>query len=345
MHTAAKLAGYVLGLAAVFAGAVAIGAATGPSVAAVGPSATDPAGAADSHAGGVDAAHPNAGEAHAAEEMSTPMAMPTAAEPPGGLMVSQDGYTLALAERSMPSGPAVPLRFQILGPDGDPVTGYQRKHDKDLHLIVVRRDLSGFQHLHPTLASDGTWTVPVNLSAAGQYRVFADFTPIGHGGLTLGADLAVSGLYQPVPLPAANASAELSDGYRVSLDGGLVAGQDSELILRVSKDGVPVTDLQPYLAAYGHLVALRVGDLAYLHVHPAGHPGDGVTPAGPDITFDATVPSAGDYRLFLDFQHNGVVRTAEFTVSAGETGAAAGTAAAVPEAAVPDAAGTDGHGH
>jgi copper chaperone CopZ len=74
-----------------------------------------------------------------------------------------------------------------------------------------------------------------------------------------------------------------------------------------------VTDLEPYLAAYGHLVALRAGDLAYLHVHPAGEPGDGKTPAGPDITFYATAPSTGDYRLFLDFQHDGVVRTAEFT--------------------------------
>ena len=46
-----------------------------------------------------------------------------------------------------------------------------------------------------------------------------------------------------------------------------------------------MTDLQPYLAAYGHLVALRQGDLAYLHVHPDGEPGDGRTKAGPDIVF------------------------------------------------------------
>ena len=45
--------------------------------------------------------------------------------------------------------------------------------------------------------------------------------------------------------------------------------------------------------------------------------GDGVTPAGPQIQFVAEVPSAGDYRLFLDFQHDGVVRTAQFTVPTG----------------------------
>ena len=120
--------------------------------------------------------------------------------------------------------------------------------------------------------------------------------------------------------------------------GQLVAGQESQLTLSVSKDGAPVTDLQPYLAAYGHLVALRSGDLAYLHVHPAGEPGDGVTPAGPGIAFYATAPSAGDYRLFLDFQHNGVVRTAAFTMRAEESQGAAGPS-------TNPAAGTDGHGH
>jgi hypothetical protein len=89
------------------------------------------------------------------------------------------------------------------------------------------------------------------------------------------------------------------------------------LALTVTKDGVPVTDLDRYLAAYGHLVALRAGDLAYLHVHPAGEPGDGTTSAGPSITFYADVPTAGDYRLYLDFQHRGAVRTAGFTVHAG----------------------------
>ena len=180
----------------------------------------------------------------------------------------------------------------------------------------------------------------MDLSAAGEYRVFADFTPTGHdGGLTLGADLAVPGAYQPVPLPAADPSAAVVDGYVVTLAGDLVPGRSSELTSDGQQGRPPVTDLQPYLAAYGHLVALRAGDLAYLHVHPAGAPGDGVTPAGPGITFYATAPTAGDYRLYLDFQHDGVVRTAEFTVHAGQPD---GAAAAPATTAVTATAGT-GH--
>ena len=85
----------------------------------------------------------------------------------------------------------------------------------------------------------------------------------------------------------------------------------------MTRAGAPVRDLQPYLGAYGHLVALRAGDLAYLHVHPEGEPADGRTAAGPGIAFVAEVPSAGTYRLYLDFRHGGAVRTAEFTVVAG----------------------------
>jgi hypothetical protein len=83
------------------------------------------------------------------------------------------------------------------------------------------------------------------------------------------------------------------------------------LTTRIELDGQPVTDLEPYLGAYGHLVAIRAGDLGYLHVHPEeGAP-------GPGIDFATGFPTPGTYRLFLDFQHRGVVRTAAFTVESG----------------------------
>ncbi|MEO3751467.1 hypothetical protein [Streptomyces sp. B6B3] len=238
---------------------------------------------------------------------------------PAGLQVTERGYTLHPMLTETPvAGEETDFAFHILGPDGQPVTGYQENHEKDLHLIVVRRDQSGYQHVHPTLGADGLWTVPLTFASGGDHRVFADFTPAGdpEGQLTLGVDVAVEGPYQPAPQPEHAATATV-DGYTVTLDGELTAGGDSELTLSVSRDGRPVTDLQPYLGAYGHLVVLRAGDLAYLHVHPEGEPGDGETPSGPGITFHTEAPSDGSYRLYLDFRHDGAVHTAEFTVTAG----------------------------
>ncbi len=325
MNTPTKLGAYALGLVAVFGAAAGIGSVVGP----VGAAADD------------TATH---GESHAESPMDT-SARPSSAAGThlaGGLQISQDGYTLDVAGE-LPAGAATPVSFRVLGPDGRPVTAYDTAHDEDLHLIAVRRDLTGYQHVHPELAADGTWSIPLDLTA-GTWRLFADFDPAGDDpALVLGADVAVAGEHTPQPLPEPSTTAEV-DGYTVTLDGELVPGRESELTLSVSRDGQPVTDLQPYLAAYGHLVALRDGDLAYLHVHPAGEPGDGSTVPGPDITFYATALSVGDYRLFLDFQHGDVVRTAEFTVRAGDP-AAAPTGSGTPAAGDAGGHGDDGHTH
>ena len=149
------------------------------------------------------------------------------------------------------------------------------------------------------------------MSAGGSYRAFADFAPTNGEPTTLGVDLSAPGAYEPLT-HAATRIAQV-DGYTVELTGDLVAGQAAPITLAISRDGAPVTDLQPHLGAYGHLVALREGDLAYLHVHPDG---SGAA-AGPQVSFVAEVPSAGRYRLFLDFRHDGAVRTAELTVPTG----------------------------
>ncbi|MFK4067038.1 hypothetical protein [Streptomyces sp. NPDC029674] len=235
---------------------------------------------------------------------------------PGGLSVSANGYTIELDSTIRTAG-VQQVSFRVIGPDGRPVTEFVPEHEKELHFIAVRRDTAGFQHVHPVRDEKGTWSVELALEP-GDWRFFADVHPAGHDGtMTLGIDAAVAGHYDPRPLPEATGIAR-TGAYTVALDGKLLPGEASELTLTVSKDGRPVTDLQPYLAAYGHLVALRVGDLGYLHVHPEGEPGDGVTAPGPGIAFMAVAPTAGTYRLFLDFQHDGVVRTAEFTVRTGE---------------------------
>jgi hypothetical protein len=315
MNPIAKLSAYGAALVLLVAGAYAVGTAVGP---------LRPAAPSDVAPSGVEAAGHGGAHSGTVAEAATD-------HQPAGLASSRGGYTLTPTD---PTPEAGSFSFQITGPDGAPVTAFDVEHDKRMHLIVVRRDTTGFQHVHPEMAPDGTWSVPLAFAAGGSYRAFADFAPTGGEATTLGVDLGVPGEFAPVE-HAPSRTAQV-DGYTVELTGELVPGRASPLTLTVSKDGQPVTDLQPYLAAYGHLVALREGDLAYLHVHPDGEPGDGVTPAGPQIEFVAEVPSAGDYRLFLDFQHGGVVRTAEFTVPTGP---------AVPDAAPAPAHADDGHGH
>jgi hypothetical protein len=279
-----KLAGFAAGLALVFGAAVALGDAVGP----VRDRSETPA-----------AAHGEMGEMEAgghAEEGGH-----AGADPVRGLAVSDDGLTLRLGATIAPVDRTAPLRFRILGAGGETVEDFDLEHTKRMHLIVVRRDLTGFQHLHPAEAADGEWSVPLRLSEPGAYRIFADFS---HDGTpeTLAADLQADGPVRSRPLPAPAATAEV-DGYEVRLAGAPArAGAEAELAFTVTRNGQPVA-LDDYLGAKGHLVALREGDLAFLHVHPDED----------RLRFMATFPSAGRYRLFLQFKAGGEVHTAAFT--------------------------------
>ncbi|MBW0105718.1 hypothetical protein [Pseudonocardia sp. KRD291] len=327
MNTAMRLSAYGAAVALLGAGAYVTGSAVDAPTTHLQPTAqSGPVGHGGSHSGAV-------AEVRAPE----PGAPASNTAQPAGLASTKAGYTFAPATTTLTPGKPTELAFRITGPDSKPVTAFDVEHEKRMHLILVRSDTADFQHVHPAMSADGTWRAPVTLAGGGTYRAFADFTPGGGEATTLRADLFAPGAFTPVA-PKPNRVATAPGGYQVRLDGDLKPGQASEVTLSVARNGRPVTDLQPYLGAYGHLVALRGGDLGYLHVHPEGVPGDGATTPGPQIRFAAEVPTAGTYRLFLDFRHGSEVRTVQFTVPT--TGA---IAAAAPAGSAPSA--EAGHTH
>ncbi|MDQ6745455.1 MAG: FixH family protein [Actinomycetota bacterium] len=237
------------------------------------------------------------------------MTMQHGAMPAGGLAVSQDGYTLEPAQTYFRAGKPATFAFRITYTRGRPVrAGYELESERELHLIVVRRDGLYYQHLHPTRDQSGTWSTQLTLPHAGVYRAFADFQIAGQH-YTLGSDLFAPGDFEPQPLPAPQSTAA-TVGYTVTLHSSSPnAGGESELTFRVTRDGQLVAGLQPYLGANGHLVALREGDLAYLHVHP-----DAAKLAPGEIQFMAAFPTAGPYRLYLQFKSQGMVHTVAYTM-------------------------------
>jgi hypothetical protein len=186
------------------------------------------------------------------------------------------------------------------------VRDFQVEHARRMHVIVVRSDLSGFQHLHPTMAGDGSWRGSIRLRKGGRYRMFADFKHAGKR-RTLAADVPVDGAFKRVRLPAPSPLARTDGGLDVALyHHGPGAGAPAHVQFEVAERGRPVTaELEPYLGAMGHLVAIRQDDLKYLHTHP-----DGGAPA-----FHVEYPTAGNYRVFVQFRHRGRVHTAAFTVA------------------------------
>ena len=236
------------------------------------------------------------------------------AHPVRGVTVAENGLRLVVDDPEFRRGRAETVRFRVVEESGETVRDFDVEHTKRMHVIVARRDFEGFQHLHPQQAKDGSWELPLKLGDAGSYRFFADFSHEKEKA-TLATDLRVDGPANLKPIPEATPVAFSEDRYQVELDGGDVRrGNEAELRFKITKDGETV-HTEPYLGAGGHLVALREGDLAFLHVHPTEHAEGEAEEAEHDdsVGFAATFPTAGKYRLFLQFKHEGRVQTVAFT--------------------------------
>ncbi|MDS0474601.1 hypothetical protein [Natrinema sp. 1APR25-10V2] len=226
---------------------------------------------------------------------------------PGGLTVATNGLLLKPSETRIDPEKTREWAYQIHDEEGNVVSEFEETHDQLAHLILVRRDLTRFQHLHPTLADDGTWSVEFTLPDPGVYRAFVDIRVDGQP-TTLGVDLLSSGpaQYDAHPRPMHETEAM---GYEVELTPEKVPpGETISIEFEVRQDG-HAAYLESYLGALGHLVALRDGDLAYLHVHPKEtDPEDGI------IRFAVQFPTAGRYRLFLQAKPAGELITTSFDV-------------------------------
>lgn len=233
-----------------------------------------------------------------------------------GVTLEQDGFILSPVTAPSTTAESGTLRFKITDASGRAVTEFQKSHDKQLHLMVVRTDGAEFRHVHPTLDAHGIWSLQWKWEAAGTYRIYADTVPASTGGgITLTRTFEVAGEFAPV-VPRAISAKDNVGGFTVELAGKLSASEHSTLRVSVSRNGTPVTTLQPYLGAYGHLVALREGDLAYLHVHPDGAEPKAHEVSGPDVNFMTVAPTPGRYYLYFDFQVDGQVHSAKFVVDA-----------------------------
>jgi hypothetical protein len=232
----------------------------------------------------------------------------------GGLAATASGYSITPRETTFTVGQPGQPAFTITGLDGRPVTAFD---PATMRVSVIRRDTAAFQQFDTVAGRDGVWRAPLTLPVAGVYRLYADFTPAGGHRLVLGTDLFAPGDF--VPMTFAPTRVAQVDGYRVRLDGELVPGRSSQVFATVTRDGRPVSDLEPVDGSFGRLTVLRRSDLADIPVDPgeapAPAPGDR---SGPGIAFTTNTPTSGGYRIFLTFRHADASHVAEFTLTTRE---------------------------
>ena len=236
-----------------------------------------------------------------------------------GLSPTSGGFTFAPTATRLTAHQPQALHFKITDARGAAMTAFVPDQTKMMHFYLIRSDLTGFQHLHPTMAADGTWTASLAALVPGNYRAYVAFNAKNASGTTvaevLSSALTVPGTATETALPAAATTTSV-DGYTLTVSGEAMAAMSHTLTVTVSKNGKPVTDLQPYLQTYAHLTAIHAGDLAFAHLHPEGAPAMTDT-GGPTLTFSTLLPSSGDWRFFIQFQTGGVLHTAAITLRAG----------------------------
>lgn len=191
--------------------------------------------------------------------------------------------------------------FHMRNPNGDTVTEFAEAHGALLHAVLIRPDLSDFQHVHPEINVDGSWTVAID--QPGQWHLVFETVPVVNGvaesqSIIVTANVDDEAVVDAASLPAADDVVEVD---------GLVVARNGFAFTVTSADGGAATGLEPYLEQVAHLVAIRQGDLAFSHLHPLD------SPAG-TFDFRPGVAQPGTYRLFLQFGHSGSVLTVPFTV-------------------------------
>jgi hypothetical protein len=217
-------------------------------------------------------------------------------------------------------GEPVQLIFAIKDFFGKSVRSLQIVHEKPMHLMVVSSDLSEFHHLHPELGPGNVFRVPHVFAHGGDYRLYADFTPIGAGNHIESFALTVQGAARaPVPLDASEKKTSDLGGIRMVLaaDRSLRTGQDIgfSMALFDARTGAPIHNLQRYLGAWAHIAIISQDLREFVHVHPIEEPpaSAGVPALSPDTIRTVTgFRRPGLYKMWVQVQRENTVTAVPF---------------------------------
>lgn len=187
-------------------------------------------------------------------------------------------------------------------------------HDKKIHLIIVSKDLSWFDHIHPEYNADGSYTVAEKFPAAGEYTLFADYTPTGGVHQIEKINLTVSGdPVAEVPLFRERLTGQ-ADGFEVAISStdGFVTNRTVHMGAVVKKDGKELaeTEYENYLGAKAHVVIIGYMTMEYMHVHPEFVNGK--------FDLQTTFSKPGIYKGWFQFQTNGKVHITDFVLNVKE---------------------------
>ena len=218
--------------------------------------------------------------------------------------------TVGSAQLSQPTV----LRFLIYQkPDNAAIDNLQLEHEKYIHVVGVRDDLSVFFHIHPVKIAPGVWQVTNNFTEAGNYKIWADVHYHDSSYAFAQPLLAIPGSLPASAPPISPTNYALASGYQVTLKHTepLLAGNAASLqfLIRDSHGREIVTE--NFLGAPMHLVIVKDDLSVYRHAHPEHQENP-----DPLVSFNQFFPDPGNYKLFAQFRPLGTSLPAEEAILA-----------------------------
>lgn len=209
----------------------------------------------------------------------------------------------------------IPVTLLIKDKSNQPIKSFDTVHEKKMHLFIVSKDLAYFSHIHPKYKGNGKFDFTTSFPAGGDYKLFSEFTPKGAGDNSVESHwIHIDGETAEVkPLVPDQKLTKVVEGKKVTLSfDHIMAGMTLHMNFTISDatTNKPIKNLQPYLGAMGHAVALSGDAKKYLHIHPMTTEGN-----GPKVTFMTIFPEKGIYKIWGQFQHEGEVFTVPFVVN------------------------------
>lgn len=235
---------------------------------------------------------------------------------------------LDFGRRGVVAGEPFRLTIAVRDPDTNAIVrDFAEVHEKRFHMFVISQDLTHYDHVHPDQQPDGTWALEVAVPRPGYYKIYSDFLPAGGTPQVIARPLVTRAFDGDLASSSAalvpDASLRGKAGtMSVALElpaTGLVAGRQETFVYKIADAGTgdPVTDIEPYLGAWGHSVIMSEDTVNLVHAHPAepltaDRQGAG---GGPTLTFKALLPKPGHYRIWTQLKRDDVVSTVAFTVA------------------------------
>jgi plastocyanin len=221
---------------------------------------------------------------------------------------------LTVPKKITPNKP-VPVQIKV------PATVAKANNDgksHSYHMVVVSNDLRFFDLVEASYKNSQKIEVKPKFPAPGEYTVFSDYNPSGEKSQVSVDKVSIPG---EVPFPTVLESFSKTKTFsdtKIDLnlsEPNIKAAKKVTLKfdLKQASNNKPIKDLKPYLGQKANLVVIKssssLAESDYIDTENIKK-----TPNN-QVHFTTQFPQPGTYKLWLQFNRNGKIKTADFWVT------------------------------